>query len=296
MYRGLVGRGVPRVRVMMLAVSAVVLAFASPAFAAEHHPTGNFANFKDCPLSNSATDHCIYAKTEKGEFVVGKKTVPIKNVITLQGGFHQVENSEGELVKLEFIGAENGETLSKTPQVVPGGLLAAICELLPGFLRSICEEYTTHGLSEIKATTELAAPASSIELSVQNLIEEEGTALSLPVKIHLENLFLGSSCYIGSNAHPIVIKLTTGKSGSQTGRVGKVEFLENFELSRIKENKLVNNTFKVEGAEGCDGIFSFLVDPVVNSQLGIPAGEGKNTAILEGQLEDARAEAVKKSE
>jgi len=41
----------------------------------------------------------------------------------------------------------------------------------------------------VTATIELAAPASSIGIDVQDLIEAEGTALALPVKVKLSNGF-----------------------------------------------------------------------------------------------------------
>jgi hypothetical protein len=51
--------------------------------------------------------------------------VPINKTITLQGGL--LEN-EPSYVK-HLVGALNGETLSKTPQNVPGGLLDLVnCE------------------------------------------------------------------------------------------------------------------------------------------------------------------------
>src|SRR5580698_7258109 len=105
---------------MLIAAAAVLapLAMASPAMA-EHHPKGNFAPFKYCPLSNKATQLCTVANTNAGEFTVGKKTVPITNTIKLQGGMHENEKTE----ELEFIAAEGAETLSKTEETVPGGLL-----------------------------------------------------------------------------------------------------------------------------------------------------------------------------
>jgi hypothetical protein len=285
-----------RVLYAVLAASFSALAIPSMALATEHHPTGAFAQFADCPLSNPETTYCVFAKTESGEVELGKQSVPITKEITLQGGFHQVLNEEGEIEKLEFIGAEDGNTLSKTPQVVPGGLLASVCALLPAPVKELCDADLSKGLTEVKATTELAAPATSIGLDNQNLIEEEGTALSLPVKIHLENTFFGSSCYIGSNAAPIVINFTTGTSGKDVGKVGKVELLENGYLVRITNNSLVNNTFSAPGAEGCDGLLSIVVDPVLNTVLGLPSGEGDNSAILNGRLETGKTTAVKESE
>ena len=102
----------------MLAASCTValamLAVTSSAFAVAHHPKGEFAPFADCPLSNPSTEACILAKTESGEFVVGKEKVPIVNTITLQGGIH--ENEGGTTT---FIGAEDGTPCPKHHRKCP---------------------------------------------------------------------------------------------------------------------------------------------------------------------------------
>lgn len=288
----------------LLAVGVMVLGSASSALATEHHPKGDFAPFADCPLSNPATSFCIYALTESGEFVVGKKTVPITSTITLQGGFHVIENEELEIVGYEFIGAEDGKTLSKTPQNVPGGLAGLInCPEITNFLvRAICELTFENGLTGVTATTELAAPASSIGISVQNLIDESGSALTLPIKVKLNNPLLGESCYIGSNAHPISLPLTTGTTSPPEpnkpikGKVGKITFKDEFALTVVTENTLVNNSFAAPEAEGCGGLLSAVINPLVNIQLGLPAAAGHNTAILSGMLQDGNAHAVTASE
>jgi hypothetical protein len=298
---------VPRramVTVVALLASLVVLGSASSALATEHHPKGDFAPFKDCPLSNSATNFCIFAQTESGEFVVGKETVPIKSTITLQGGIHVVENEEQEVLGDEFIGAEDGNTLSKTPQSVPGGLAALVkCyEISNFFERLACEVIFENGVTGVTATTELAAPASSIGINVTNLIGGVGTALTLPVKVKLSNPLLGESCYIGSNSAPISLPLTTGTTSPPEpnkpikGKIGKVEFKDEFGLTIIRENSLVNNSFAAPAAEGCGGIFSFLIDALVDVKLGLPSAAGHNTAILSGTLQDANANSVKASE
>lgn len=281
----------------VVAIAAAALAWASPALAVEHHPKGIYAPFADCPLSNPATGLCVFAKTESGEFVVGKEAVPIKNAITLQGGVHQLESGA-----LEFIGAEDGNTLSKTPQPVPGGLAGLFrCYEITNFLERIaCEIVFENGLTGVNAITELAAPAKSIEFSINNLFSEEGIALGLPVKVRLENAFLGSSCYIGSNSKPIQLPLTTGTTSPPApnkpikGSAGELEITEG--VITLKNNSLVNNSFAAPGAEGCGGIFAFLLDPLINAKLGIPATAGHNTAILKGTLKSAGAAEVKASE
>jgi len=221
------------------------------------------------------------------------------NTITLQGGLHENEDES-----LNFIAAEDGNTLSKTPQKVPGGLAGLVkCNEISNFVERIaCELIFENGVTGVNATTELAAPASSIGINIGNLLGATGTALSLPVKVHLENPFLGSSCYVGSNAKPIVINLTTGTTAPPlpnkpiTGKVGELTFNETFTLITISKNSLVNNSFAAPGSEGCGGIFSFLIDPIINSKLGLPSAAGHNTAILNGTLKTAEAAAVKASE
>jgi hypothetical protein len=290
--------------IVSLFASAVVLGSASSALATEHHPKGDFAVFNQCPLSNPATNVCIFAQTKSGEFIVGKKTVPIKNTITLQGGLHVILNEEFEVEGTEFIGAENGATLSDPGQSVPGGLAGLVnCYEISNFFERIaCEVIFENGLTGVTATTQLAAPASSIVLNAQNLIEATGTALELPVKVKLDNPLLGSSCFIGSNSAPIPLPLTTGTTSPPepnkpiTGKIGTVEFKDEFNLTIIRENSLVNNSFAAPGAQGCGGIFSFLIDPLVNAKLGVPSAAGHNTAILNGTLQQANAPAVKASE
>jgi hypothetical protein len=277
----------------VLGIVATML-FASSAMATAHHPKGEFANFGECPLNRTTIKDCVYSVTSKGSFTIGTKTVPIVNPVTLQGGFERVEEA------LQFYGAEEGNTLSKTPQPVPGGLTGIVAPTWwPKFIQDWFNGLINEGFTGVNATVELTGPSkglTNINLSTERLLEEKGTALGLPAKFHLENAILGSSCYIGSEASPVQIDFTTGTSGALKGTAGTATFNEAFTLTTLTGGKLVNNVFKAPATSGCGGIFSFLVDPLVSSILGVPAGEGKNSAILEGKLEDGRAKAVKASE
>ena len=279
---------------------AASLAIASPAMATEHHPKGIFAPFADCPLSNSAVEVCIVAETTSGEFTVGSKTVPINKTITLQGG--AIENPEtGELT---LVAAEDGNTLSKTALNVPGGLLGIVApKTWPVWLQEIFNNFINEGFTGVTETTELAQTASSVKLNTTNLLFEEGTALHLPVKVKLGNVFLGSECYVGSSSTPIILNLTTGTTNPKEGpnkpikgSAGKLAIFEKGALVTLTGGSLVDNTFAAPAATGCGGVLSFLVDPLVDSILGVPAGEGHNTAVLTGKLEEAVAAAVKASE
>jgi hypothetical protein len=282
---------------MTAALVAALVVSASQALASSHHPTGEFAQFAECPLSHPSLAFCIYSESNGGFFQIGKKTVPLKNPVVLQGG---LEESGEEAI---FVAAENGETLSKTPQVVPGGLLGVVApSWWPTYLKNLFNETINNGFTGVTATVELAAPASSIKLSPGNLIAEEGDALVLPVKIKLSNPFLGSNCYIGSNTNPVVINFTTGETSPPppnepiSGAAGTLTANEDFTLLTLSGGRLVNNSFAAPKAKGCGGLFSFFIDPFVDSLIGLPSPAGTNTAILEGKIQLASPEAVKASE
>jgi hypothetical protein len=275
-----------------MAAALAAMVFASLALGASHNPKGEFASFGECPLNNSKVTDCILSVSNGGSFTIGKKTVPVKNPVTLQGGGYL---DEAEVT--HFVGAENGQTLSKTPQPVPGGLVGITAPTWwPKFVQDWFNNLISEGFTGVNATVELAAPASSIKLSTENLINTEGTALGLPAKIHLENAILGSSCYIGSDTKPVQLNFTSGTSGALTGVLGELKFNEKFTLVTISGGKLVDGTFAAPGVSGCGGIFSLFVDPLVDSILGTPSASGKNSATLEGIIQDASAAAVKASE
>lgn len=270
-------------------IAALVLA--PMASASTFHPTGEFEQFGECPLSIETLENCVYSVSNGGNFTIGTKSVPLKNPVILQGGF----SGAGE--EIQFFGAANGETLSKTAQPVPGGLLGVVAPTWwPAAVQEWFNNLINDGFTGVTATVELAAPATSIKLSTGNLISRTGTALGLPVKVKLSNAILGSNCYLGSNSHPVQINFTTGNDGALEGRVGTVKFNKTFSLITISGGLLVNNSFEAPGVSGCGGIFSFLVDPLVDSILGVPAGAGQNSATLEGTLQTAVASAVKASE
>jgi hypothetical protein len=267
------------------------MVFASSATASSHHPKGEFANFGECPLNNPLVEECLFSVSSGGSFTVGKKTVPLVNPVTLQGGayFNAAEEQK-------FLGAENGDTLSKTPQPVPGGLLGITAPTWwPKFIQEWFNNLINEGFTGVTATVELAAPATSIKLSTQNLINGEGTALGLPTKIKLSNAILGSNFYVGSNSSPVQINFTTGTGGSdRLGRDAPVQ--QRIHPGDDRRRQAGQRHLRRTGHNGCGGIFSFLVGPLVDEILGVPSASGKNTAILEGKLQDANANAVRASE
>ncbi len=188
---------------------------------------------------------------------------------------------------------------------MPGGLLKILApEGWPEILKVIFNEFINKGITGATATTELVG---NVGINRGNLFFGVGTALTLPVRVHLENGFLGNGCYIGSKAHPVNVELTTGTTSPPLpnepikGNPGEAEFKHSEELVIVKKNSLVNNSFAAPTAEGCGsqilfGLFTGIIDSAVDSELGLPSEAGHNTAILNGNLENATTAAVKSSE
>lgn len=266
------------------ALAALMLVPASSASAAL---TGEYARFSKCPYTNVSTEFCIYAETTGGSFVTGAKTVPLKNPTLLQGG---LTGAEQDFTKpFSLVAATSGDTLSKSAQPVPGGLLGITApSWWPQILKDLFNETINNGFTGVSATVEIAGPVSGVKVNVANAIQENGAAFTLPVKVKLSNPFLGSNCYIGSSSNPIKLGLTTGTTSPPgpnkpiKGNPG--ELVEPaFGVIALKANKLVDNSFAAPGASGCGGIlFSWAVDPLVNSIVGVPSAAGTNSAILEG--------------
>lgn len=304
----------PIVKQLVVTLTALIatVGLASSAVAAE--PTGEYSVFKECPLSVPDINSCVYSLTTSGEVTLGNNTTPITKSIVFQGGETRevtlkeivVEGREGPEIEYEeeeirkFVPAANGETLVKSPQPVPGGLAGLIeCDKINEPVAKLsCELVFQNGLTGVNATTELVGEAN---FSFAKLASKE-VGLVMPVRVHLENPFLGSACYIGSASEPIDLKLTTGTTSPPppnepiTGSPGEAEIRNGGKLVIAHNDSAVDNSFSVPGAKGCGGLLAAVLDPVIDLKLGLPSPAGKNKAILNGTLEQASSGAVEESE
>lgn len=302
--------GFRRARILLAALALTatmsVLVGVSPASAT---PKGIFAVFAQCPTEVPGVELCQYGETTGGEFAIGSTKVPINKTIIQQGGALPTGINANEYY---LIPAKNGESLSKVELNVPGGLLDLVnCEEIKGeglfekIIRGSCKAIFENKTTGVTATTELVANASNPAiLNTGNLLFKTGTALTLPVRVHLKNPLLGESCYIGSEKSPIELHLTSGTTSPEppnkpiTGKSGKVSSEEEKELNILvlTETSLVDNNFSVPVAEGCGGFFSLIIDPIVDAKLGLESKKGNNTAILNSTLRTTDAENIALSE
>jgi hypothetical protein len=301
------GRGARRL--LIITATALVALFALVSSAAAE-PKGIFKKYSDCPTEVPGLALCTFGETTSGEFAIGSTKVPINKTIILQGG--AIHTGSSNFNEYFLLPAKDGNSLSKTELNVPGGLLGLVnCEEIKGsgffevIERASCKAIFENKTTGVTATTELVASATNPAiLDLGALAEENGTAITLPTRVHLKNPLLGESCYIGSEAHPIQLHLTTGTTSPPPpnkpikGKLGEPvsEVEKGFESVKITNNSLVDNSFSAPASEGCGGFFSFLIGPIINSKIGLPSAAGHNTAILNGTLNTAEAEAVIASE
>jgi hypothetical protein len=273
-------------------------------------PKGIFAKYGDCPTATPGVALCTYGVTTSGEFAIGSTKVPINKTITLQGG--GIPTGGSNFNEYFLYPAKDGNSLSKTELNVPGGLLNLIkCEEIKGngivekLERGTCKAIFENKTTGVTATTELVATATNPAiLNLAALVEESGTAITLPVRVHLKNPLLGEGCYIGSEKSPIQLHLTTGTTAPPPpnkpikGSLGEPEseIEKGYESVVIRNNTLVDNSFAAPVSEGCGGALSFLIGPIINSKIGLPSAAGHNTAVLSGTLNTAEAKAVVASE
>jgi len=251
-----------------LATSVVALTAAAPALATKAFRE-EFAPFANCPVETA--QWCMVATTLSGEFKLDLKTTTIVNPVILQGGL-----ATDAFADQPLLGPTSGEAVSKTAQPVPGGL-TGISESIGG---------------PVTATAELVGPASSVIVNKGNLLGQTGTAVTLPIRVKLDNENLGEECFIGTATEPIVLHLTTGTTAPPfpgqpiTGSRGTLEGAGKGKIVKVKGNSLVDNDFAVPGATGCGGSLSPLLDAVVDAGIGIPSPAGTNAAVMTGELEE----------
>jgi hypothetical protein len=227
-------------------------------------PPAPYQDFAGCPseAESDVVAFCFKYEFSGGHLQLGKKNIPITSPVIFRGGERFVTGA--------FLGnSEAGIVAAK--QNVEGGLL---------------------GLTGSKEIDELLAGYPA--LAVKATIESAGTPLgsmieppfTLPVKVHLENPLLGSACYIGSNAAPINLNLTTGTTAPPapnkpiTG-VPSGEFEEEAARPVLKSSGglFVDNAFAVPAANGCVlniGSLHIGINGLINKAAALPSPAGKN--------------------
>jgi hypothetical protein len=260
------------------------LASMGTATAAAAVPNGEWAPFTRCPVDAPAmlaadglarTPQCVVSTSPSGSIKLGKTTVTTGRT-NLQIGV--VQNADGT----SSVVAPPGGALVADSATVPGGLLGLMCPSNVPAITAICEQLSNSTLNKITATVESVGTPYAFDQTAGILTDQP--IVAIPVRIHLENPFLGSRCYIGTAANPIVLR----PENRQFPEFGMSFFqgdgtaAEDGEMSRINLTGATQNdsTFAVPGASGCGlGLFG-LIDAAVNAKTGLPSATGNNSLTL----------------
>ena len=231
--------------------------------------------------------------------MLGNKKVPIEKPVVLQGGYgKQVE----EDISPKFFAATNGITLSKAPQNVPGGLLGIVPEASsPALVKALIKFFLENSLTGVNSTLELAKPATEIRVSENNLAGEEGVALKMPVKVHLENPFLGKNCYVGSST--LADHLEPDHRHHRTARAQQTDHRQRRHRRIPRRRPILALTKKQTGrqrlvcADGRAAVAGSSPSSSTRSSTrsSAPPPPGNNTAILNNEIYIGAAAAVRKN-
>jgi len=261
---------------VVVAALLTLAALAPSAAGATTTPAPGYGQFAGCPnpAQNPQIETCFRSVFTSGTFQAGGMEFPISKPITYSGGYTASN-------EVDF-NATGG--MPPVPQSVPGGIV---------------------GLTGLTWLAMLLSPSQQALSADIELAGMPGPplpeTLSLPVKIHLTNTILGSNCYIGSNANPIVLDLITGTTSPPplnspiTGTESTISTTPN-EVLDLEEGTYVDNSFAAPGANGCvltiGGSPPISIDSLINSQNGLPAAAGSNTAIFDFDTELVEAAVV----
>lgn len=247
-----------RYRKILVAAGATLASMALLASAAEATtPAPPYQDFAGCPskAENPFVASCLKFTFSGGSIGIGNREVPITNPIVFRGGDEQITgnfifNGEGGIVPVK--------------QTVPGGLIG-----LTG-LKWLDEVLGSQEALKLYATVELAGTPGSVS----------GSTLALPVKIHLENPFLGESCDIGSAASPIDLDLGIAKEAGEL----EPEVEREQVYTTIEPGEYADADYAVPGANGCQlkiGSLNIPIDELVDSAYKLPAAAGTNETNLD---------------
>jgi hypothetical protein len=175
-----------------------------------------------------------------------------------------------------------GGAIVAAPLRVPGGLVGLVCPKGSDFKGDICTSAASRapGLNVVTSTLESAGVPYNLNLAAA--LEPGKPIVTIPVKLHLQNPFLGPNCYIGSNASPILLQPATvvlpalnvvlfDADGTldENGVMFETEFTGSSQA---------DDTFAAGTATGCGagGRLNF----AINRNVGLPSPAGKNSIAL----------------
>lgn len=244
---------------------------------------GLWAPFTRCPVDDPAMlaadgraeiVQCIASHAASGSIKLGSTEVAT-GASDLQIGVVQHTGGAPTLIT-----PASGALIADSADI-PGGLLGLMCPSDIPVIGDICRQITNSTLNRVTATVESAGAPTDFNLTAG--ATSGRPIIALPVRVHLQNPFLGGSCYIGSAAHPIVLRpqnITAPALGIKRfdgdGTPHTAGVMNRLSLTGASQT---DTTFAVPGASGCG--LAGLLDWAVNLKTGLPSAAGRNSVVLD---------------
>ena len=209
--RALARRGVWLLVVPLALTVALIAGHGRQSFASDPVAlNGSWAPFTRCPVDDPAmlavdgstqSSTCVASISTGGSFKLGN-TETTTGTSELQFGIISAPDGTSAGV------SPPGGAIVAAPVDVPGGLLGLMCPSADPVVASVCALVTTNALNTVTATVESAGTPSNVNLAAGALLGVP--IMTLPIKVHLENPLLGSTCFIGSDTDPITLSTEYG--------------------------------------------------------------------------------------
>jgi hypothetical protein len=275
---------VNRTRVVLLGLLTAAAVLVPAPVASAVTLNGHWAPFTRCPVDDPAMlatngtvtiARCLAADSPSGSIKLGNTTA-LTGRSDLQFGLVEDRST----TTFTIIAPPDGAIVA-APAQVPGGLLGLMCPSdIPG-VSAVCQQATDNDLNNVTAVVRPAGRPTEFDLGAGLITGRP--ILRLPVKIQLQNPLLGSTCFIGSDADPVVLRpqnLTGATSGAIEAFAGDGTVNSSGPLFRIAQHGMTqgDNSFAVPGASGC-GVLG-LLSPAINLKTGLPSPAGNNSLVL----------------
>jgi hypothetical protein len=269
---------------VLLAVAALIAGNVGSAGYASDPVTlkGDWAPFARCPIDDPTmlavdgperTNFCVAVNSSSGSIKLGNSSAT-----TGQTG-----------VQLGLVGPSSGPynivspaggVIVSAPVEVPGGLLGLMCPSGDVAVAAICGLITNNALNTVSATVQQAGAPSNFDFFAG--LGVGIPILTLPIRVKLDNPLLGSSCYIGTDAAPIVLHpaniVVAPLAFERFDADGTPDAAGPLQLLRSSGGAQGDTTFAVPGATGC-GLAGAL-DGAINLKEGLPSPSGNNSLVL----------------
>jgi hypothetical protein len=244
---------------------------------------GDWAPFNRCPIDDPAmlavpgvgTEvFCIAESSPSGSMTFGNLTVPFKATNHQYGVLESLEGRPSPGV------SPAGGILDAEPVELPGGIRELLCPSHGWHIRHICRDANDQRWHrEANAVTWTLESAGNLtNWSLFAGLQPGVPIATVPLRIHLQNRYLGDDCYVGSEAEPIVTQ-------PASLALPEVEFLafatngtpnETGPMADIKSKGSQGaSAFTVPAASGCGpyGIF----DQIIDNKVGLPSSAATNS-------------------